>query len=222
MMIDKEFIDKTERSEWDFSNEILYSMCRENFTHTQTDKIIGKTVLIGRTYAAAIERRKNKTKEEQNDNFYIDKVAPEFKKSKLDFYLEKLKSETELDEKNIPEILKVHFYLTSLIKELTEQNKRSFSSKYLHFHLPHLFFIYDTRAVKAIGLLKTKFQYKYKEQINSENADKEYASFFYKCFAQKNKLKNEFNRKISTRHIDNILMKAVELNETKAYAQQRV
>jgi len=220
-MINKEFIDKTEHSDWDFSNEILYSMCRENFTHKNTDKIIGKTVLIGRTYAAAIERRKNKTEQEQNDNFYIDKVAPEFKKPKLDFYLENLKHETELTEKNIPEILKVHFYLTDLIKDLTEQNKRSFSSKYLHFHLPHLFFIYDTRAVKGIGLLKNKFQYKYKEQINKEKVDKEYASFLYKCFVQKNKLENEFDRKISPRHLDNILMKVVELKEKKAYAQHR-
>jgi hypothetical protein len=83
-----------------------------------------------------------------------------------------------LIEKSIPKILKVHFYLTDLINDLTEQNKRSFCSKYLHFHFPHLFFIYDTRAVKAIGLLKTKFQYKYKEQIDANGIDKEYASFF--------------------------------------------
>lgn len=181
-MINIDFIDKTERNDWDFGNEILYSMCRENFAHKQTDIIIGKTVLIGRTYAAAIERRKNKIKEEQNDNFYIDKVAPEIKKSKLDFYLNKLKLVTELNENNIPEILKLHFYLTNLIKELTDQNKRSFSSKYLHFHLPNLFFIYDTRAVKAIRLLKTNLPNKYKEQINTEKVDKEYASFFYKCY----------------------------------------
>ena len=221
-MINREFIDKTEHSDWNFSNEILYLMCRENFTHKQTDKIIGKTVLIGRTYAAAIERRKNKTKEEQNDNFYIDKVAPEFKKSKLDFHLNKLKLVSELNEKNIPEILKSHFYLTDLIKDLTDQNKRSFSSKYLHFHLPNLFFIYDTRAVKAIRLLKTKLPSKYKEQINSEKVDKEYVSFFYKCYTQKTDLENGFNRKISTRHFDNILMKVVELNDKKAYAQHSI
>ncbi|WP_310381896.1 hypothetical protein [Flavobacterium sp.] len=212
-MINKELIKQTEQTEWDFVNEILYNMCKENFTHEQTDKVVGKVILIGRAYAAAIERRKNKT--EQNDNFYIDKVAPKFKKSELDFHLNKLKSHTELTEKNIPEILKVHFYLTDLIKDLTEQNKRSFSSKYLHFHFPHLFFIYDTRAVKAIGLLKTKFQHNYKEQIDAKGIDKEYASFFYKCFAQKNKLENEYGRSLSTRHIDNLLMKIIEQTEGK-------
>ena len=220
-MINKDFIEKAARTEWDFGNKILYSMCTENFTHKQTNKIIGKTVLIGRTYAAAIERRKNKTKEEQNDNFYIVNVAPAFKKSKLDFYLNRLKFVTELNEKTIPEILKVHFYLTNLIKDLTDQNKRSFSSKYLHFHLPNLFFIYDTRAVKAIGILKTKLPNKYKEQINTKKVDKQYASFFYKCYTQKTDLENKFNRKLSIRHIDNILMKVVELNDKKAYTQHR-
>jgi hypothetical protein len=207
-MINKEFIEKTEQTEWDFGNEILYKMCIENFKHEQTDKIVGKVILIGRAYAAAIERRKNKT--ELNDNFYLDKVAPKFKNSDLDIYLNKLKSHSELTEKNIPEILKIHFYLTDLIKDLTEQNKRSFSSKYLHFHFPNLFFIYDTRAVKAIGILKTKFQYKYKEQINSNGIDKDYASFFYKCFVLKRRLENEFGRTLTNRHIDNILMKIVE------------
>lgn len=213
-MINRELIKQTEQTEWDFVNEILYNMCKENFTHEQTDKVVGKVILIGRAYAAAIERRKNKT--EQNDNFYINKVAPKFKDSELDFYLNKLKSHTELAEKNIPEILKVHFYLTDLIKDLTEQNKRSFCSKYLHFHFPHLFFIYDTRAVKAIGLLKTALPYKYKEQIDSNGIDKEYASFFYKCFTQKNKLEIDFGRSLSTRHIDNILMKIVEQTEKRS------
>ena len=124
-------------------------------------------------------------------------------------------TKTDLNRKNIPEILKVHLYLTNLTKNLTEQNKRSFSSKYLHFHLPDLFFIYDTRAVKAIGLLNINLQDEYKQQIDIKAVDKEYASFFYKCFAKKTNLENQFNRKISTRHFDNILMRVVELNDEK-------
>jgi len=213
-MISKKFIEQTEKTEWDFGNEILYKMCKTDFLHKRTDKIIGKVILIGRVYAAAIERRKNKT--EQNENFYLEKVVPKFKNSKLDNHLEKLKKHKILTEENIPEILMIHFYLTDLIKDITEQNKRSFASKYLHFHLPHLFFIYDTRAVKAIGLLKTKFQYKYKEQINSIGIDKEYASFFYKCFVQKNRLENKYDQKLSIRHFDNILMKIVDEKQRKS------
>ena len=212
-MIDKELIQNTERTEWDFGNEILYKMCEQNFEHKEIDKIVGKVILIGRAYAAAIERRKNKT--EENENFYIDKVAPKIKNSKLDEYISQLKSQSELTEKNIPDVLKLHFFFTELIKEITEQNKRSFSSKYLHFHLPNLFFIYDTRAVKAIRLLKTKLPKKYKAELHANGIDKEYATFFYKCYEQKNILEREKNENLSIRHFDNILMKVVELNAEK-------
>jgi hypothetical protein len=207
-MVNNELIRKTERTEWDFGNEILYKMCEQNFEHKQIDKIVGKVILIGRAYAAAIERRKNKT--EESDNFYIDKVAPKIKNSKLDDYIGQLKSQSELTEKNIPDILKLHFYLTELIKQITDQNKRSFSSKYLHFHLPNLFFIYDTRAVKAIRLLKTKLPKKHKTELDDNGIDKEYATFFYKCYEQKKELEKENSRILSIRHFDNILMKVVE------------
>ena len=98
-MINKDFIKETKKSDWGFGNNILYKMCRENFKHEETDKIIGKVILIGRAYAAAIERRKNKA--EDNDVFYVEKVAPKFRNSKLDNLLRELKKEKEITENNI-------------------------------------------------------------------------------------------------------------------------
>ncbi|MBM1107329.1 hypothetical protein JQC67_14335 [Aurantibacter crassamenti] len=213
-MINKQLIIKTEQTEWDFGNEILYKMCQQNFEHKRIDIIVGKVILIGRAYAAAIERRKNKT--EENNNFYIDKVAPMIKNSKLDVFIGELKLETEVNEKNIADILKLHLYLTELIKEITEQNKRSFCSKYLHFHLPNLFFIYDTRAVKGIRLLKTKLPRKHKTELGANGIDKEYATFFYKCYEQKKLLEKEYSGMLSIRHFDNILMKVVEFRAEKS------
>ncbi len=142
----------------------------------------------------------------------MTKVAPAFQKSKIDEYLQKLKLHSQLTENNIIEILKVHSYLIKIIRDLTDDNKRSFSSKYLHFHLPNLFFIYDERAIQAISKLKIKFQYKYKTIINSENVDKEYASFFYKCWYLMKYVKEKYNKELTPRHLDNILMKIVEKN----------
>jgi hypothetical protein len=45
---------------WDIGNQVLYAMCAANRGHTRDDIIIGKVWLIGRTYAAAIERRRDK------------------------------------------------------------------------------------------------------------------------------------------------------------------
>ena len=46
---------------WDFGNNILYHLCKDNFQHEQEDVILTKVLFIGRIYAAAIERRKNKS-----------------------------------------------------------------------------------------------------------------------------------------------------------------
>jgi len=207
LIIDKKVIQRTKETEWDFANSILYKMCKENFEHKKIDKIVGKIMLIGRVYAAAIERRKNKS--EENNYFYIEKVAPKFKNSELDSHLKKLKLIDDLTEKDIPEILSLHGYLTNLIKELTEQDKRSFASKYLHFHLPHLFFIYDTRAVAALRKSKIKLSKEHKEQVKQNGYDKEYASFFYKSYQQKRIFEKENNKPIDIRHFDNILMEAM-------------
>ena len=205
--LDKKLLENTKETEWDFANGILYKMCEENFEHKEIDKIVGKIMLIGRVYAAAIERRKNKS--EENNYFYIEKVAPKFKNSELDIYLKELQLIEELTEKNIPKILSVHGYLTNLIKELTEQDKRSFASKYLHFPSPHLFFIYDTRAVAALRKSKIKLSKEHRKLINRAEYDKEYAPFFYKCYLQKDILEEESNKIIDIRHFDNILMETV-------------
>lgn len=88
----KEIINKAFQTiEWDYGNEVLYTLCRENFKHNEDDKIIAKVWLIGRAYSAAIERRKNKI--DINDDFYIKKVIPALRDSSIDEYLVQLKSE---------------------------------------------------------------------------------------------------------------------------------
>jgi len=104
----KEYI----QSEWSFSNDVLYNLCRENFWHKDNEKILAKVLLIGRTYAAAIERRKNK--EEINDDFYIERVAPEIKSSDLDKFLKELSQFDKVNEENLLKVLEVHKYLALL------------------------------------------------------------------------------------------------------------
>ena len=58
---------------WSFGNQILYDMCLKNPSHTNENVIIGKIWLIGRSYAAAIERIKEKSV--PSDDFYSDVVA---------------------------------------------------------------------------------------------------------------------------------------------------
>lgn len=196
---------------WDLGNKVLYDLCRQNFTHDTTERILAKTLLIGRAYAAAIERRKNK--KDLNDNFYLDTVAPAFRKPKLDKLLAELKNVRNITADTIPKIIVSHNYLTQLLFDITELGKRSFSSKYLHFHLPELFFIYDTRAVSAMRRFVNRLPKELKSLADQENVDKEYSNFFYKCYLLRQNIKEQFVVLLSPRQLDNLLMETA--NKTK-------
>ena len=66
---------------WEASNRVLYDLCREHPAHRESGEILAKVLLIGRVYAAAIERRRNKEDDHENDRFYIDTVAPPIRAS---------------------------------------------------------------------------------------------------------------------------------------------
>ena len=138
-------------------------------------KILSKVWLIGRAYSAAIERRKNK--DTINDNFYIEKVVPKFKDRELDKYLYKLKQYTNLTMDNLPLVLEAHNYLTQLTASITDLEKRSFSSKYLHFHLPKLFFIYDSRVLDSLRQFISYVPKDLKFLMKSDQIDEEYSNF---------------------------------------------
>jgi len=196
----KEYI----QSEWSFSNDVLYNLCRENFWHKDNEKILAKVLLIGRTYAAAIERRKKK--EEINDDFYIETVAPEIKSSDLDKFLKELSQFDKVNEENLLKVLEAHKYFTDLTVKITGLNKRSFCSKYLHFHLPNLFFMYDNRVVGSLRPFIPKTPKKFEKIIKSNNVDNEYAKFVCKSFTAKENIQQEFGIELTIRQFDNILI----------------
>ncbi len=194
-----------QKNVWDFGNAILYKLCKVNFNHDLDDHILTKVLFIGRIYAAAVERRKNKSND-INDNFYTDTVAPTFRKSKLDNKLSELKSAKPDKVENIKSVLQTHYYLTSLLKKITALNKRSFSSKYLHFHLPDLFYIYDSRAVTALRQFSSEVPKDLQYILTLDNIDNEYAKFYCKCFDLKRQIKTQFNIDLTHRQLDNLLI----------------
>src|SRR5688572_8852994 len=64
------------RSKWDTSNNVLYDLCSRYPAHIEDGEVLAKILLVGRVYAAAIERRRNKEDDHENDRFYTDAVAP--------------------------------------------------------------------------------------------------------------------------------------------------
>ncbi|HOR13302.1 MAG TPA: hypothetical protein PKX46_05200 [Clostridia bacterium] len=195
----------TASTRWKLGNKVLYDLCKEHPEHIDADEIVAKIWLIGRSYAAAIERRKNK--QSFTGDFYYEKVAPTILSigGELDLKLQMLKKYQCPTNESLGAVLDLHGCLTKTFEVLTAMNKRSLASKYLHFHCPEMFFIYDSRANKAMR----KFVEKGKENLNnyiSADRDMEYTDFCARAMELKDYIYFEYERKLTPRELDELLL----------------
>ncbi|MFD0987694.1 hypothetical protein [Methyloligella solikamskensis] len=167
-----------------FGNQILYDMCVVAPKHTDDDVISGKVWLIGRAYAAAIERRatgryaEEARRDETKDLHRL--IAPEIRNSPLDHWLASISEVEAVDEGHLPQVLAIHWEFVELLKRLTGRQRPSFASKYLHFHQPRAFFIYDSRASKEIRK-KVPGRGNGKPPAGCEACHNGYAAFVRRC-----------------------------------------
>ncbi len=193
-------------SPWDLGNQVLYTLCQTHPKHDMDDAIIAKVWLIGRSYAAAIERRKNP--EETSDDFYEITVVERIKKSKLDDWLDALPKQIVDPWRDLGCVITVHKRLMDLFSALTGLEKRALASKYLHFHRPDLFFIYDSRAKEAI----TKITPRPNEikDITTEDSDSEYHMFCRRSQYLRDSISERFGETLTPRQIDKILLRITD------------
>jgi hypothetical protein len=192
---------------WDLSNQVLYDLCQKFPSHTEHEVIIAKVLLIGRVYAAAIERRKEKDTDEGSDDFYINTVAPTLKKSELDRWLAALPGTGQLSDpwNNLGDVVTLHKQLTDIFSQMTGMDKRSLASKYLHFHRPDLFFIYDSRAEKAIKQMTPRLNQI--RSVNPSQYDSEYLKFCKREQFLRDQISERFGELLTPRQIDNLLLR---------------
>jgi len=197
---------------WDsLSNKVLYDLCKKYPKHKKENVIQAKMLIIGRVYAASIERRKIK-KEMDTASFWTKEVVPKIKESEIDSWISNLND--NLTKENIPNILRVHNDVTYLFKKISGQEKISLASKYLHFHNPKLFFIYDSIICKNIPEAERRLSSNNKEEIKKilsklpKKIDTSYASYAYvfvHLFFLKKRMEKQLGRKITLRELDTIL-----------------
>ena len=187
---------------WDLTNNVLYALCKKNPKHKYYPDILAKVLIIGRSYAAAIERRKLKYKK-PNEDYYLDRVAKMICSSDIDKWFDELKKYKTINKNSITTILDVHLEVTQLFYDISGLEKRSLASKYLHFHFPNLYFIYDSRSLKAISILN---EYTGRVQKSAYVADNEYRKLFEKCAVLKEYINEEYNVNMNPRQIDNLLL----------------
>lgn len=179
-------------------DKILYELCRNYPRHEVKNEIYAKVLLIGRSYAVALERGKI-TDNVINDYFYHE-VVSKIQSSNIDEEFDKLR----LSNCTLNQILLAYIELIKLTNTFNRGTKHSFCSKYLHFHFPELFFIYDSRAVSNISKIQLDTS-KFKNNL-VESTDLPYIKFYYKCLALKELINEKFNRDLSPRQIDTLLL----------------
>jgi len=193
---------------WRIGNHVLYDLCSRYPTHKDAAEIVAKIWLIGRAYAASVERGRGKVAGTKlsNGQFYTETVSDALRKSQLDHKLDALASFDELNEANAGSILDAHAYLVRVFKELTPLkkplNKRSLASKYLHFHRPKLFFIYDSRAASSIQRLQIPCHVIQAPQ----EVDESYARFVSAALDLREQVFSEFGQRLNPRQIDRLLL----------------
>jgi len=193
-------------SPWDLGNDVLYSLCRDYPRHDRDDAIIAKVWLIGRAYAAAIERRKNS--KGSSDDFYETTVAAKIRHSPLDRWLAALPGRMTDLWGELGSIVTLHGRLMDLFSDITELKKRSLASKYLHFHRPDLFFIYDSRAKAAIAKVTPRLNQI--RNLSARNSDPEYHTFCRRCQWLKEHIKERFDCDLTPRQLDKILLRITD------------
>lgn len=196
------------RSGWDLGNDVLYKLCRDHPMHEETSAIIAKVWLIGRSYAVAIERRR--VKRETNDSFYAEIVAPRMRNSGIDSWISEAKRLRGHSDEAVTVMLATHAKVTQLFGKISGLNKRSLASKYLHFHVPKLFYIYDTRAVQAMSAFSSHLGHM---SSRGRTGDKEYRRFVERCLRLRALVQTRLGLSLTPRELDKMLLRVHASNK---------
>jgi hypothetical protein len=197
----------SEDDPWSIGNQVLYDLCRRYPRHTVDAEIVAKIWLIGRAYAASIERGRGKAADSglSNERFYTEAVPKALRASRLDQKLGALAKLKETNESNVGPVLDAHTHLVHVFHGLSNTSNRSLASKYLHFHRPELFFIYDSRAVQGIRALGIPAR----ALDAPPSADHEYARFVGAAVGVREYVRSRFETEMSPRQLDRLLLATV-------------
>jgi len=189
-------------SPWDLGNEVLYSLCANYPDHSDPDVVVAKLWLIGRAYASPLERGRPTPRAPKNEAFYTGHAVPIVLASPMDAWLREL-NRTTLSWDTLAHVIAVHSRFTDLLCSISTRAHRSLASKYLHFHRPELFFIYDSRAAAAV---RSECKRPRQISLHAGEADAAYALFARRCLELTETLTPQAPVPVTPRVVDRYLL----------------
>lgn len=194
------------RDPWSISNGVLYALCKRHPEHQNLQASTAKMLIIGRTYAAAAERGRSagQAAHVSGDEFYTTVLPRALKRSRVDELLLPLRRERVATDENVVAALGVHWELMRVLSAVTGVEKRSLASKYLHFHVPALFFLYDSRADRTLSRLSPIRRRS--AALRELGGDLAYTRFVSYAMALRDQLAARFGVRLSPRQLDRLLL----------------
>lgn len=195
----REFLtDALSRSIQDTRSRALYDLCFFHRHHLQDELVADKLRLIGRLYAeygAGL-------------GFSPELSAHCLAKSPVDRWFSALSTAEQLDGWLL---LELHKRVMDVFADLPETEARSLASKYLHFHFPELFSIYDSQvdsAVKALSEGDCGF-------LAMSDHDPVYGRFHAGCRKLAERLAPLIGRRLSPRELDRVLRAWLDVEDAR-------
>lgn len=140
-MLTREFItDALSQSILDPGVRALYDLCFMCRHHLRDEIVIDKLRLITRLHGDSPAA--------PGTGFSAEAAAHNLAHSPVDHWFGALSTAEALDAGLL---LELHKRLMGVFDDLPEESARSLASKYLHFHFPELFHVYDRRIAHALS-----------------------------------------------------------------------
>lgn len=148
-----------------YANSLLYRLCEIEPQHTDAGIVAAKAGLIGSFYSASPKRGIGPSRGETNVDFF-DRLGSFVCRSPVDDWLDEARQQGSLSCQNLHRLADIHRLFDQLIVSFinnewnrgtsnrTAHSRTSFSSKYLHFHVPGGFPIYDSVILQKFKLTR--------------------------------------------------------------------
>ena len=204
--ITREFLaDALAQSILDPRTRALYELCFMHRHHFHDEIVADKLRMIVRLCA---EHGLNVT------GFSPEFTAHRLGQSAVDHWFAGLATAEHLD---LALVFELHKRVMDLFADLPAEQARALASKYLHFHFPELFFLYDRRvAAAAFQLGEGECGY-----LSRAEHDPDYGRFFACCRKLTERFVGLAGRRLNPRELDRVLRAWADHHEVAAVAMSR-
>ena len=198
---------------FDVSNQMLYNAVKSNPSNLDAPQIIGKLMLIGRTYSAAVERRRtsNAVQDNRQGLEVIIEAACAIANSNVESQMALVGKTERLSRERITDAVELHSAVCAALRKANQRSNSSLASKYLHFHRPAFFPIVDSYVREGWWWIMDSLGEK-NEGWSVFGQVERYGNWCERVLSLQQKLERHLRKPVSLRQIDNYMLSIMSLD----------